>query len=126
MGQCAHSIAQFQCCAALANRDYLAGHFQSWYGGRVLRRRIKPEALQQVGAIDTGMIHFNQHLLRTGRGCRVGDNRGQLRRLEVDEVSVHGVFFPVRCRTVVRGAVKIDYPDKKISGRHRHVAIHAG
>ena len=69
MGQCAHSIAQFQCCAALANRDYLAGHFQSWYGGRVLRRRIKPEALQQVGAIDTGMIHFYQHLLRAGRGA---------------------------------------------------------
>ena len=95
MGQCAHSIAQFQCCAAISNRDYLAGHFQPRYGGRVLRRRIETEALQQVGAIDTGMIHFNQHFLRAGRGYRIFDECGQIWGLEVNVMSVHSALFPV-------------------------------
>ncbi len=66
--QCAHAVADLPATGRL---DDFAGDFQPQCFRRARRRRIVPGALQQIGAIDAGSMHADQHLPRRRTRARL-------------------------------------------------------
>jgi len=73
VGQRAHLIPQCQIDDVRAKSRDLSGDLESEDGTGIGRDGVSPQALQDIGTIDAGRVHADQHLLRCGtrhRGLR--------------------------------------------------------